>query len=187
MNVENAKRILLHYPFKRDICNIINRKDTEAKIDSLWNDYVEFMVLKAIGCDTGQDETTRFIASPLIEDLWQSHILCTSNYETFMKLVNQINPLVDFVHHSLDTLFCSHEIKEKRIKDTSEAYRYEMVFALVIMFFHGFLCVLPWFSCNVFPCFHYVLLPWFYLCFAMFFFFFIMPLSCFAMLLLCFP
>merc|ERR1712168_1171835 len=58
-----------------------------------------------------------------MDDLWHCHVLCTQRYQEFMKLVASVNPMVDFIHHSLLLGFSSVEEKLKRREATSQAYR----------------------------------------------------------------
>ena len=66
----------------------------------------------------------KYSPSSEIDKLWHCHVLCTLKYQQFMEFVNKVNPLVDFIHHSLELSFSSEEEKKQRRKATSEAYGY---------------------------------------------------------------
>ena len=125
MDVIKAKNILLGYAGKQEICDIFMRKEgiSLTELNSLWNSYVEFMVIKTLGNDVGSHNNMIYSASPLIDELWHCHVLCTLKYKEFMELVNKINPLVDFIHHSLELSLDSEAEKMKRRQATSIAYK----------------------------------------------------------------
>ena len=79
------------------------------------------------------DHITIYSASPLIDELWHCHVLCTLKYKEFMKLISKVNPLVDFIHHSLELSFSSENEKMKRRQATSEAYKYVFLFLLRVI------------------------------------------------------
>ena len=125
MDVKKAKNILSKYGGKNDICDIFMKQKglTKPRMNVLWSNYMEFMLVKVFGCDVGSHNDMKFSTSEIMDDLWHCHVLCTQRYQEFMKLVTSVNPMVDFVHHSLLLGFSSEEEKSKRRDATSVAYR----------------------------------------------------------------
>ena len=64
----------------------------------------------------------KFSASPEVDSLWHTHVLCTENYAAFMKCLHAINPFVDFIHHSLSGASHCESVKESRQEATKKAY-----------------------------------------------------------------
>ena len=128
MDVWEAKRTLMEFGSSEHICNIFKTtydlSDTET--ESLWDNYLEFMVVKALCNDRGSDRGTLFSATPLMEKLWRCHILETSHYDRFMKLVEKVNPTMDKIHHSVQPSLSSKEDEIHRRRATAIAYRYVM-------------------------------------------------------------
>merc|ERR1712039_453146 len=91
--------------------------------EDLWNNYLEFMVLKTLCHDKGSLEGMLFSTTPLMDDLWHCHILETILYEDFMKLIKKVNPLMDRIHHSFGLSLTSDADKTQRRKSTAIAYR----------------------------------------------------------------
>ena len=98
------------------------------RMNQIWNDYLDFMIIKTLASDVGSHTEMKYSASPLIDELWHCHVLCTLKYKQFMKLINKVNPLVDFIHHSLELSFSSDDEKMKRRQATINAYKYVFVF-----------------------------------------------------------
>ena len=82
------------------------------------------MTIKILGYDTGAKNQMKYSTSRIMESLWHSHVLCTERYQQFMVLVNKVNPMVDFIHHSLEMSISSEVTKKKRRENTAMAYRY---------------------------------------------------------------
>ena len=80
-------------------------------------------LIKALGNDAGLGNSMRFSTTPLMDDLWCCHVLCTQHYQDFMKLVGEINPLMNFVHHSLLLSSSTKTEKSGRREATRDAYR----------------------------------------------------------------
>merc|ERR1739848_581110 len=89
----------------------------------LWENYLEFMVVKTLGLDTGSHTAMKYSTTPLMDELWHTHVLCTLRYMEFMELVKKVNPLVDFLHHTLHLSNSSEVEKEQRREATADAYR----------------------------------------------------------------
>ena len=125
MDAKKAKRMLSQYTGKNDICNIFMKKEgiSKSKANTLWDNYVEFMVVKALGQDSGSNDGMKFSCSVMIDELWHCHVLCTERYQEFMELIKNVNPLVDFIHHSLKLSFSSEAEKDQRREATAKAYR----------------------------------------------------------------
>ena len=125
MDASRAKRILEGYSGKDAICNVFAQRQAMPKqeIDSLWEGYLEFMVIKAMGNDTGLCNSMRFSTTPLMDELWHCHVLCTQHYQDFMELVCEVNPLMNFVHHSLLLSSSTEAEKSERREATRDAYR----------------------------------------------------------------
>lgn len=125
MDAENAKNILKEFFLKEGGDVIQIHKSTygidNANMEKIFNGYVEYMVIKAFASDDGLDSgAMKLSASNEVDALWHSHILCTNNYKEFMKCINEINPLVDFIHHSLSGSRDSESAKtERRLKTRS--------------------------------------------------------------------
>ena len=118
MDAWKAKKILDGYPGKDAICKVFAERQAMPKqeIESLWEGYLEFMVIKAVG----NDNSMRFSTTPIMDELWRCHVLCTQHYQEFMKLVGEVNPLMNFVHHSL---LLPEDEKSERREATKDAYR----------------------------------------------------------------
>ena len=126
MDADKAMIILMEYSGKRDVCQIFMKQNlflTEPEMNTLWKNYLEFMVLKAFHCDLGSHTSMKLSTCELMDDLWHCHVLCTQRYHEFMQLINSINPMVDFIHHSLLLAYSSEDEKNQRREATSEAYR----------------------------------------------------------------
>ena len=126
MDAWKAKRTLVGYANKEAICNVFEMRQglTKREVESLWDGYLEFMVIKAVGNDAGLGNSMRFSTTPLMDELWHCHVLCTQLYQDFMKLVGEVNPLMNFVHPSL-LLSSSTEAEMSERRDaTRDAYRY---------------------------------------------------------------
>ena len=131
MEIGKAKETLLTYSGKDDICNIFMKKGgnmSTIRMNQIWNDYLDFMIIKTLASDVGSHTEMKYSASPLIDELWHCHVLCTLKYKQFMKLINKVNPLVNFIHHSLELSFSSDDEKMKRRQATINAYKYVFVF-----------------------------------------------------------
>ena len=65
-----AKQILSGYTGKSDICDIFMKKENLSKteMDSLWDQYLEFMVIKALGCDSGSHTEMKYSTSVLMDE-----------------------------------------------------------------------------------------------------------------------
>ena len=103
MNAFKAKEILSRFNGKDQICELFTKKQhyLKEKSKKLWDEYIEFMTIKALGSDTGLNNQMKYSTSCEMDELWHYHVLCTELYQEFMVLVNEINPLVDFIHHSM--------------------------------------------------------------------------------------
>ena len=126
LNALKAKEILSNFKGKDQICKSFTEKIKnclEEETNSLWDKYIEFMTIKALGSDTGLNNQMKYSTSCEMEELWYYHVLCTELYQEFMVLVNEINPLVDFIHPSLMLLQDTEESKEKRREATALAYQ----------------------------------------------------------------
>ena len=126
MDALKAKKLLRTFTGKDDMCDIFMKKERFSKIEmeKLWDSYLEYMALKALAMDIGSNREMKFSTSSIMDELWHCHILCTENYKSFMQLItDKVNPLVDFIHHSLELSFSSEDEKNKRRQNTAEAYR----------------------------------------------------------------
>jgi len=125
MNAFKAKDILSTYNGKNHICDLFWRKENLSKtaINILWDHYLEFMTIKVLAFDTGVKNQMKYSTSQIMESLWNAHVQCTERYQQFMLLVNKINPMVDFIHHSLEMSISSETSKKKRRYNTAIAYR----------------------------------------------------------------
>ena len=110
---------------ERVICDSFAKKKGLAmyEMKMLWNNYLDFMAIKIIGCDTGLNGLIRYSTCPQMHELWHSHVLSTLQYTDFMNLVNRINPLIDNLDPCLEHANSTEEMKKERIKNTLEAYR----------------------------------------------------------------
>ena len=64
MDAWKAKRTLMGYTNKEAICNVFERRQgvTKQEVDSLWDGYLEFMVIKALGNDVGLGNSMRLVS-----------------------------------------------------------------------------------------------------------------------------
>ena len=64
MDTNKAREILVEYQGRIEIMDLFfltkDRKMSKADIDALWNHYIDFMVIKTFGCDTGQHNQMEF-------------------------------------------------------------------------------------------------------------------------------
>uniref|UniRef100_A0A7M5WW72 Ubiquitin-like domain-containing protein n=1 Tax=Clytia hemisphaerica TaxID=252671 RepID=A0A7M5WW72_9CNID len=113
------------YYNERGICDEFAKRENlqipQMKI--LWNSYLEFMTIKIIGCDTGLDGLIRYSTCTEMHKLWHAHVLNTHNYRTFMALINNINPLIEYLDPSIEHANSTEETKKRQIQNTKEAYR----------------------------------------------------------------
>jgi len=129
MDVQNAKAKLQEY-FNEEgkvisqLHKELNCLSDEAMAVVL-NGYIEYILLKTLASDIGSEEFggMRLSASPDVDALWHTHVLCTENYAAFMSKLREINPLVETLHHSLKGARDSQEVKARRRDTTMKAYR----------------------------------------------------------------
>ena len=128
MDVWEAKRTLMGFDSTEPIFNTFKTKYaiSDTEMESLWDNYLEFMVLKALCNDRGSQLGMLFSTTPLMEKLWQCHILETSLYDKFMKLVKEVNPKMGKIHYSCLASLSSIEEQIHRRRATAIAYRYEI-------------------------------------------------------------
>ena len=127
MDALKAKKLLKTFTGKNDIRDLFIKKEGLSKneMEKLWDGYLEFMIIKSLGGDIGLNKQMKYSTTLKMDELWHCHILCTENYKALMELMtDKVNPLVDFIHHSLELSFSSEEEKKKRLQNTAEAYRY---------------------------------------------------------------
>ena len=65
----------------------------------------------------------KFSASPEVDKLWHTHVLCSQNYLQFMAVVKKICPKIDFIHHSLALVLGTEDQKQRRREATRRVYR----------------------------------------------------------------
>ena len=125
MNALKAKKFLSSFKGKDQICKLFTEKERYLEEDAkeLWDEYIEFMTIKTLGSDTGLNNQMKYSTNYYMDKLWHYHVLCTESYQEFMVLVNEINPLVDFIHHSMLLSLDNQETKKKRKKATFQAYQ----------------------------------------------------------------
>ena len=126
MAAMRAKKLFLVYPGRIEVTRLFMCKKniSKRKMNILWDSYLEFMVVKTLGLDPGNKNQIKYGATASIENLWHFHVSMTDHYENFMLIVQDINPLVGYIAHPLDFGYSSREKKQKRRKNTIEAYRY---------------------------------------------------------------
>ena len=103
--------------------------DTHKRLHNLNNDdiktltraYVEYLLIKILYGDTGEEKMS-FSASPEVDQLWHTNILCTQVYFQLMEVATQLNPDVTFIHHSMSLAADCEEEKERRRAATRKAY-----------------------------------------------------------------
>ena len=134
MNPLQIKANLLQYYNGRSVRQVFQEKThiNNDEVDRLWNEYIEFITIKIIGCDTGIG-SMKYTANTQINLLWHTHVLCSSQYQEFMYLIKLINPLVDFLHPSLEMLMSSYKQRAARLENSAEAYRY-LLYVQMLMF-----------------------------------------------------
>ena len=121
-----AKRTLMRFKGAAHIKKVFSRTQhiSDSDMEKLWDNYLEFMVVKTLCHDRGSHEGMLFSTTPLMDELWHCHILETNLYEDFMKLIKKVNPLMDRIHHSFGLSLTSEADKTQRRKSTAIAYRY---------------------------------------------------------------
>ena len=97
---------------------------SDSEMEDLWDNYLEFMVVKALCHDRGSHKGMLFSTTTLMDELWHCHILESSLYDDFMKLVKRVNPMMDKIHHSSGLSLNSEADKLHRRNSTATAYRY---------------------------------------------------------------
>ena len=109
-----------------EVCSVFKEIHglSDSEVESLWDNYLEFMVVKALCHDRGSHKGMLFSATPLVDKLWHCHILETSLYDDFMALVKRVNPTMDKIHHSSRLSLSSEVDKINRRQATAIAYRY---------------------------------------------------------------
>ena len=121
MDAIRAKITLKDFSGRDEICEVFkyihNISDSEMK--TLWDNYLEFMVLKVICNDKGSTKGMMLATSSLMDKLWRFHLAETSLYSQFMKLIQSINPRMEEIHHSP---ICTKEENALRIRSTRIAY-----------------------------------------------------------------
>ena len=125
MDVLEAKRTLQEFQGAEHICNVFKKTHlvSDKEMETLWDSYLEFMIVKALCHDGGSHKGMLFSTTPLMDELWHCHILETSLYDDFMVLVNRVNPKVDKIHHSSGLALTPEADKIHRRKATAVAYR----------------------------------------------------------------
>ena len=125
MDAWSAKRTFMEFDGAEHICNVFKKthfiSDTEMEI--LWDNYLEFMVVKTLSLDRGSHTGMLFSTTPRMDELWHCHILETSLYDDFMVLVKRVNPMLDKIHHSAGLALSSDADKTHRRYATAIAYR----------------------------------------------------------------
>jgi len=129
MDIPKAKNILSNY-FASEGKHIYHIHQAihgihEDEMKRTLTGYVEYILLKTLASDIGTEASggMRLSASPEVDALWHTHVMCTEQYLTFMGKVREVNPLVDTLHHSLQGSLDTDEVKAKRRQATRAAYR----------------------------------------------------------------
>jgi len=125
MDAWEAKRTLMRFEGADHIKKVFSKTQhlSDSDMEDLWNNYLEFMVVKTLCHDKGSHEGMLFSTTPLMDELWHCHILETSLYDDFMKLIKKVNPLMDKIHHSFGLSLASEVDKTQRRNSTAIAYR----------------------------------------------------------------
>ena len=126
MDAWEAKRTLMRFKEAAHLKRVFQKTQhvSDSVMEDLWDNYLEFMVVKALCHDRGSHKGMLFSTTPLMDELWHCHILETSLYDDFMKLIKTINPLMDKIHHSSGLSLTSEADKNHRRNATAIAYRY---------------------------------------------------------------
>jgi len=108
---------------KQQILDIHCKKHhlSKEQAEKLWLKYLEYMVIKARYMDSASQ--MKFSTSPEVDELWHTHLLNTESYLELMNLVNDINPLVSFIHHSEQNAEDLEVEKKARRQAAAKAYK----------------------------------------------------------------
>ena len=125
MDAWSAKRTFMEFQGGEHICNVFKKTHFMSNIEMeiLWDNYLEFMVVKTLSLDSGSHTGMLFSTTPRMDELWHCHILETSLYDDFMVLVKKVNPMLDKIHHSSGLALSSEADKIHRRNATAIAYR----------------------------------------------------------------
>merc|ERR1712018_604434 len=125
MDVREAKRTLKEFQGAEHICNVFKKTNfiSDSEMEALWDNYLEFMIVKALCQDGGSHKGMLFSTTPIMDDLWHCHILETSLYDDFMVLVKRVNPMMEKIHHSSGLALTPEADKIHRRNATAIAYR----------------------------------------------------------------
>ena len=139
-----AKRTLMTFKEAAHLKRVFQKTQhvSDSQMEDLWDNYLEFMVVKALCHDRGSDKGMLFSATPLMDELWHCHILETTLYDDFMKLIKTINPMMDKIHHSSGLSLTSEADKNHRRNATAIAYRYLNECITICAIIHDGMCKL---------------------------------------------
>jgi len=109
---------------KEEVLRIHREKEglSREKADTIWLHYLEFMVVKAHHGDSS-GKKMKFSTTPEIDALWHTHLLNTESYHELMTLAREINPSLQFIHHSEENACDPEAKKEERRKAAAEAFK----------------------------------------------------------------
>merc|ERR1712029_788664 len=94
---------------------------SSARVKTLWEHYLQFMVVKTFANDTGP--TMKYSTSPEVDEMWHTHLLKTASYRELMGLLGEINPLVKFIDHDSDNENDPEENKNERRREAAKAFK----------------------------------------------------------------
>jgi len=108
---------------KEEVLRIHREKEglSREKADTIWLHYLEFMVVKAHHGDSS-GKKMKFSTTPEIDALWHTHLLNTESYHELMTLAREINPSLQFIHHSEENACDPEAKKEERRMAAAEAF-----------------------------------------------------------------
>jgi len=95
---------------------------SDKEAETLWRQYLEFIVVKAHHGDTS-GAGMRFSTTPEVDALWHTHLLNTESYHELMALASDINPNLKFIHHCEENALEPEAKKQERRKAAAEAFK----------------------------------------------------------------
>jgi len=95
---------------------------SDKEAETLWRQYLEFIVVKAHHGDTS-GTGMRFSTTPEVDALWHTHLLNTESYHELMALASDINPNLKFIHHCEENALEPEAKKQERRKAAAEAFK----------------------------------------------------------------
>ena len=95
---------------------------SDKEAETLWRQYLEFIVVKAHHGDTS-GAGMRFSTTPEVDALWHTHLLNTESYHELMALARDINPNLKFIHHCEENALEPEAKKQERRKAAAEAFK----------------------------------------------------------------